>query len=361
MLGLMQRPATRGVLVAFVAAGIASLSYLSLADGRSFAEPTAPRSNPVGSLSADWPEPITPLSPVTRTRAELVELGARLFSDRRLSAGASRSCASCHQLEAGGDDGRRRGAGADGRPLLFNVPSILNAWKNYRYGWRGNFATLEEQNEAILLDPRVMGGSWPTIIRALSDDRDYVASFRTLFGQAPDRRGVLEALGAFQRSLTTQNGRFDRYLRGDEEAITEEEEQGYALFKSYGCISCHQGENVGGNLMQRFPLFPQGFGPAERDGGETERTANLGRYSITGKSADRYLFRVPSLRNVALTAPYFHDGRAAMLDDAVAEMAASQLGRTIPAGKVSLIVAFLKTLGGPDTTGAARGRADDPS
>lgn len=300
-----------------------------------------------------WPEPISPLSAAGGQNSDLVALGAKLFSDKRLSGVGNGSCATCHRLEHSGADGRQKAVGLDGEDHLFNTPSIFNAWKNYRYNWRGNFATLEEQNESILLAPNVMGSSWAAIISRLSDDPHYVASFRRLFGGSPDRQGVLAALAAFQRSLTTAGGRFDRYLEGDAGAITPEEEQGYGLFKSYGCISCHQGENVGGNLMQRFPLFRPIFAQAGSDETDAASVADLGRYGLTGRSEDRYLFRVPSLRNVALTAPYFHDGRAETLEAAVGEMAASQLRRTIPARDVRLIVEFLETLNGVDPTAPA--------
>ncbi|MAU96471.1 MAG: hypothetical protein CMP81_11375 [Fulvimarina sp.] len=342
----MRTPGVCGLVIAVSCIWGASLSRSPLATERQTGVPAAPMSAALAASQLALPEPISPLAPIAGQRSDLVALGARLFSDERLSAGASRACATCHRLEAGGDDGRRRAVGANGEDHLFNTPSIFNAWKNYRYNWRGNFATLEEQNEAILLAPNVMGSSWPSIISLLRDDRHYAASFRRLFGEGPDRQRVLEALGAFQRSLTTAGGRFDRYLKGEAGAITAEEEQGYGLFKSYGCISCHQGENVGGNLMQRFPLFRPGFAQAASDEGETASAADIGRYALTGQAEDRSLFRVPSLRNVALTAPYFHDGRAATLEAAVGEMAASQLRRTVPASDVRLIVKFLGTLNG---------------
>ncbi|ORE90344.1 Cytochrome-c peroxidase [Aurantimonas sp. 22II-16-19i] len=254
----------------------------------------------------------------------------------------------------------QRAVGANGEDHLFNTPSIFNAWKNYRYNWRGNYATLEEQNEAILLAPNVMGNSWAVIISRLGEDPHYPLSFRRIFGEGPTRQGVLAALGAFQRSLTTADGRFDRYLEGEAGAITPDEEQGYALFKSYGCISCHQGENVGGNLMQRFPLFRPSFTQLGSDEAEAASMADMGRYAVTGRAEDRHVFRVPSLRNVALTAPYFHDGRAATLEAAVADMAARQLRRTIPATDVRLIVKFLETLTGvnPTERGSLRGDPD---
>jgi cytochrome c peroxidase len=145
----------------------------------------------------------------------------------------------------------------------------------------------------------------------------------------------------FERSLITPNSRFDRYLLGDESAITAEEKAGYALFKSYGCVACHQGRNVGGNMFQIFGVMDDYF--ANR-GHITD--ADYGRFNVTGREEDRFHFRVPSLRNVALTAPYFHDGTAESLDQAVMVMARYQLGVTMPAEDVGLIVKFLGTLTG---------------
>jgi cytochrome c peroxidase len=156
---------------------------------------------------------------------------------------------------------------------------------------------------------------------------------------------VLDALATFQRSLTTPDARFDRYLRGERDAITPEEERGYRLFKEYGCIACHQGVNVGGNLFQRFGIFHDPFSQLPI------RPADLGRFTVTGEADDRFVFRVPSLRNVAVTAPYFHDGRAQTLEQAVDEMARSQLGRMLAAHEIGLIASFLRTL-----TGEYRGR-----
>jgi cytochrome c peroxidase len=161
---------------------------------------------------------------------------------------------------------------------------------------------------------------------------------------------VLDALAVFQRSLLTPNARFDRYLGGERGAITSDEERGYQLFKSYGCATCHQGVNVGGNLSQTFGVF------IEPIIGQWRRTnSNLGRFAFTGLESDRHVFRVPSLRNVAVTAPYFHNGAIASLPEAVDIMARVQLGRKLPTGDLDLIVRFLGTL-----TGEYRGRSLSP-
>jgi cytochrome c peroxidase len=301
---------------------------------------TGVAAGPVGA------EPITPLQPPATDPAKS-DLGRRLFRDVRLSKSTAVACDACHALDSNGADDRRYSTGADGRFLDFNSPTVFNAALNYRLGWRGNFRTLDQQNEFVLLDSRLMSTSWEELLPKLRADQNYVRTFTRLYGSGPARAHVLDALATFQRSLVTPNARFDRYLNGQHEAITSEEQRGYQLFKSYGCIACHQGTNLGGNLLQSFGVFGDPF--AHR-GKVTE--ADLGRFAITGNETDRYVFRVPSLRNVAVTAPYFHDGSAASLSEAVETMARVQLGRDLPRPDIELIVKFLGTL-----TGEYQGRA----
>ena len=291
-------------------------------------------------------EPITPVPAAEALDPAKIELGRRMFHDVRLSRGDRVSCASCHDLARGGDDGRARSETNDGRPSDFNASTVFNAALNARLNWRGNFRTLTEQNEAVLLDPRLMNATWPELLGKLRADADYRAAFKALYG-GPEREHVLDALATFQRSLLTPDARFDRYLRGERDAITAEEARGYQLFKAYGCIACHQGVNVGGNLFQRFGVFYDPFAARGNAG-----AADLGRYTITGREDDRKVFRVPSLRNVAVTSPYFHDGSAASLAEAVDIMARSQLGRELPRDDIDLIIRFLRTL-----TGVYRGQS----
>jgi cytochrome c peroxidase len=292
-------------------------------------------------------EPIAPIPATAAADPAKLRLGERLFRDVRLSHDNRRSCTSCHQLDHGGDDGQALSIGSDGRPLDFNTPTVFNAALSFRLNWRGNFRTLEEQNEAVLHDRRLMNTSWQKLLPKLRADADYVQTFTALYGNGPAPAHVLDALATFQRSLLTPNARFDRYLNGQRDAITSEEERGYRLFKSYGCIACHQGVNLGGNLLQRFGVF---YNPFMRRGRVTD--ADLGRFALTGSESDRYVFRVPSLRNAAVTAPYFHDGSAASLAEAVKVLARVQLGRDLPGGDIDLIVKFLGTL-----TGEYRGRS----
>lgn len=285
-------------------------------------------------------EPITPVPRDASFDPDKVRLGEMLFHDVRLSRGDVLSCTSCHVLAEGGDDNRALSPGSDGKLLNFNAPTVFNAALSFRLNWRGNFRTLEEQNEAVLLNPQIMNITWEELLAKLRADQDYRGAFATLYGSDPAPALVLDALATFQRSLTTPDARFDRHLRGEREAITPQEERGYQLFKDYGCAACHQGVNVGGNLFQRFGIFRDPFaqGPI--------RTADLGRFIITDKPDDRFVFRVPSLRNVAVTAPYFHDGRAATLEQAIEEMARSQLGRVLTGQEIALIAGFLRTLTG---------------
>lgn len=287
------------------------------------------------------PAPITPIPFPSVQSAAKVRLGELLFNDPRLSGDDDVSCASCHRLDLGGGDGLARSRNPDGRYLEFNAPTIFNAALNFRFNWRGNFRTLEEQNEAVLLDSRLMNTSWDELLAKLRGEPDYRREFRTVYGEAPSREAVLDALAAYQQALVTPNARFDRYLRGEREAITPEEERGYRLFESLGCVACHQGRNAGGNLFQRFGIF--GTSGAES---EDAREADLGRFTITGDPRDLRVFRVPSLRNVRLTAPYFHDGRTSSLEEAVEIMGRRQLGRELAQEEVRLIVRFLDTLTG---------------
>lgn len=238
----------------------------------------------------------------------------------------------------------------NGQPDVINAPSVFNAALNFRLTWRGEFRTLEEQAEADLRNPRHAATDWPELLPKLKLNLDYVTGFRQIYRDDIRREHVLDAIATFERSLITPNSPFDRYLRGDETAISTEQKEGYRLFKSYGCISCHQGINVGGNLFQKIGVFADYM---DTRGNITK--ADLGRFNVTQVEADKHVFRVPSLRNVALTAPYFHDGRIATLPEAVKTMGRVQLGTQIPPSDVRQIVAFLESL-----TGEYQGRSLAP-
>jgi cytochrome c peroxidase len=287
-------------------------------------------------------EPISPIELPTGLDPAKARLGERLFGDARVSGGGRVACITCHQLDNGGADQRDFSLSPEtGGILDHNTPTIFNAALNFRFNWYGQFRDLAELNNFILQSPKLMNTNWTELIAKLRAASEYRTAFDKAYGGPIDAPQVLDALVSYERSLVTPNARFDHYLRGERNAITPEEEKGYRLFKAFGCIACHQGVNVGGNLFERFGIFeavPVSDNPS--------RTGDLGRFAITGQERDRFVFRVPSLRNVALTAPYFHDGSAATLAAAVNVMARKQLGRTLEGAEVDLLVGFLKTLTG---------------
>ena len=218
---------------------------------------------------------------------------------------------------------------------------MFNAGLNFRQFWDGRASTLEEQIDGPVQSPVEMGNLWPEVVLKLYEDEQYPGRFGAIYADGINRQNVKDALAEFMRSLVTPNSRFDRWLRGEEDALSEHERHGYELFKRYGCVSCHQGANVGGNMFQVFGVINEYF---RRRGNITE--ADMGRYNITGNPEDRHVFKVPSLRMAALTAPYLHDGSAATLRDAVDAMFEFQLGREAPDEDKEAIVAFIRTLVG---------------
>ena len=286
-------------------------------------------------------EPIKPIPERVEVNAEKAALGRDLFHDPRLSRDDTVSCASCHDLASGGDDGRKVPVGIEGRAGLVNTPTVYNAGLNFKQFWDGRADTLEQQVDGPLQSPQDMGSLWPDVVAKLYGDEHYPVRFDALYPDGISRRSVSDALAEFIRSLTTPNSRFDRWLKGDEGAIGAVEKRGYALFKRYGCVSCHQGANVGGNMFQVFGVRNEYF---KKRGGITK--ADLGRFNVTGHPADRHAFKVPSLRMAAHTAPYLHDGSAATLRDAVDAMFEFQLGWHVPDADKEAIVAFIRTLAG---------------
>ena len=270
-----------------------------------------------------------------------MELGRALFHDPILSKDGTVSCATCHDLASGGDDGLRVSVGIDGREGPINAPTVFNAGFNFKQFWDGRAKTLETQIDGPVQNPVEMGNLWPEVVAELYQDDGYPAQFAAIYPDGVTRKNVKNAIAEFVKSLITPNSRFDRWLEGDEGAITPLEKQGYALFKDYGCASCHQGANVGGNMFQVFGVLNDYF---KRRGDITD--ADLGLYNTTGNEEDRHSFKVPSLRMAAFTAPYLHDGSAETLRDAVDAMFEFQLGREAPDEDKDAIVAFIKTLAG---------------
>ena len=286
-------------------------------------------------------EPIKPLPLKLTLDARKVELGKALFHDKRLSKDNSIACASCHDLAKGGADGKPTAVGIGGQVGPINTPTVLNSSFNFRQFWNGRAATLEEQAAGPVHNPGEMGSNWDEVLAKLRQDAALVGKFTALYKDGLKPANIQDAIATFESSLVTPS-RFDRFLRGDLKAINENEARGYQLFKSYGCVACHQGVNVGGNMYQQFGVMDEYF----KVRGKPITEADLGRYAVTKLESDRHVFKVPSLRNVELTAPYFHDGATRTLEEAVDVMFRYQLGRTAPASDKTLIVQFLKTLTG---------------
>jgi len=284
-------------------------------------------------------KPIEPFAPDPSDAGQLrVQLGKQLFFDKRLSQRRDTACATCHPLERGGTDGLVKSRGTHGARLARNAPTVFNAAWHVAQFWDGRAHSSEEQARMPLLDPDEMGGQSPEAITAvLRGIPGYVSELARAF---PDDRSPVDfehaitAIVAFERTLITPS-RWDRYLRGESSALSAAELDGLKLFADVGCVQCHTGMLLGGSMFQRV-----GVAHAWPD------QADQGRFAITHDANDRMVFKVPSLRNVALTSPYFHDGSVASLADAVAMMAKYQLDAELTPPEIASIIAWLNTLTG---------------
>lgn len=289
--------------------------------------------------------PEEPIAPLPQTVAGLdtkeVMLGERLFHDARLSSDSSTSCANCHPIPKAGADGLAVSIGVGGRQGSMNSPTVFNSGFNLAQFWDGRVASLEAQIDGPVHNTVEMASNWPEVIAKLEQDEELSAAFREVYGRPWDSDGIKAAIANYERSLITPDSPFDRFLRGDDDALTDSQRQGYRLFKSYGCIACHQGRNVGGNMYSRLGLVNDYF-----IGTDSPSKEDLGRYNVTGELEDRHVFKVPGLRLVTSTAPYFHDGSVAGLEEAIAVMGLYQLGREVPRPDTLMIIEFLGSLQG---------------
>lgn len=266
-----------------------------------------------------------------------VELGKKLFFEPRLSRSGFISCNSCHNLSMGGTDNIKTSIGDRWQEGPINSPTVLNSSLNVAQFWDGRAADLQEQAGGPIANPKEMAFTHELALEFLSSIPEYKAEFTQIFGTTEiGISQVTEAIAAFEETLVTPDARFDLWLKGDDKAITDQELAGYQLFKTSGCVACHNGPNLGGSSFQKMGLIEPYVtdNPAE------------GRVAVTGKDADRFNFKVPTLRNVELTYPYFHDGAVDTLGQAVDIMGRLQLGRQFSAEENAQIVAFLKTLTG---------------
>ncbi len=284
--------------------------------------------------------PIRTISPADDVSPVKADLGRRLFTDRRFSDAGDVACVDCHDPMQGGADGRPTFRGTGGAVGDVNTPTVYNAAYNLAQGWIGRAETLRDQIDDHLADPRVFGTDWDALLDRLGGDPAIDGAFVAAYGNGPTRATATDALETYLRSLVTTGSPFDRFLGGDPTAISEDARAGYALFRAYGCAACHQGANLGGNLYQVLGVIRDYFADRSHD----PAPADLGRYDMTGDARDRHLFRVPGLRRAASTAPYFHDGSIATLEEAIQVMAVYQLGRHLDGDQIRQIAAFLRSL-----------------
>ena len=290
----------------------------------------------VPSISAAQ-ELIQPIKPPAQINLGMVELGKKLYFDPRLSKSGFISCNSCHNLSMGGTDNIPTSIGDKWQQGPINSPTVLNSSLSVAQFWDGRAKDLKEQAGGPIANPGEMAFSHDLAVDMLRSIPQYVGEFKRVFGH--DKLGIDEvtaAIAAFEETLVTPNAPFDKWLKGDKKAITAQELRGYQLFKGSGCVACHNGPNLGGNSFQKMGLV------------EPYKTDNPaeGRSAVTGNDAERFNFKVPTLRNVELTYPYFHDGAADTLAEAVDTMGRIQLGRKFSDKENADIVAFLKTLTG---------------
>lgn len=287
-------------------------------------------------------EPVQPLRPFMNLDVRKVQLGDRLFHDRRLSLDNTISCGDCHQLDTNGSDSRAHSIGVDGAEGTIKAPTVYNSAYNFAQFWDGRAATLEEQAAGPIHNPLEMNSNWEQVMVKLKEDPEMVSAFAEIYPEGINPSSISDAIATFERSLITTDSPFDRWLRGDDAALTDQELQGYRLFNSYGCSSCHQGRNVGGNLYAYMGAMGDYF--ADR-GGEVTKS-DLGRFNVTGETSDRFFFKVPSLRLAVLQKYYFHDASETNLKRAIQTMGRYQLGRAVPIDDAAAIAAFLGSLVG---------------
>ncbi|MEP0355721.1 MAG: cytochrome c peroxidase [Paraglaciecola sp.] len=281
-----------------------------------------------------------PIQPIPRSmvsNVKWVQLGKALFNSTLLSSDNSISCASCHLLDYGGDDGLPLSLGVGSLLGERNSPSVFNSVFNFRQFWDGRSHNLAEQIAEPIHNPNEMATNWQDVISKLKQDPEFNQAFSTISSEGITQQAIVKAIRLFEESLITPNAPIDLYLLGNKSALTLQQQRGYAKFSNFGCSTCHQGINIGGNLYQKLGRI---------DRMPAKLLDDLGRYELTKNIEDKYVFKVPSLRNVADTAPYFHNGSVATLEEAVIIMAQGQLGLSLSQEDVNDLVAALKSFSG---------------
>ena len=288
----------------------------------------------------DKDDALTPLPLAIAHHEGMANLGRKLFFDKQLSKNNDVSCATCHKLNKGGANNLVTSKGTGYQVNQFNTPSIYNVLYSFRYNWDGSAKNYDAIIDQMLIRPDMLGSTWEDVLQKINKSTDYIDTFNSLFNSAASKETIIIAFKEYQKTLITPKSKFDQFLRGNEAALNDEEKAGYRLFHTIGCVSCHQGINVGGNLYQKLGIYKNYYSD------RTVSQRDFGKFNLTNNEEDKFVYKVPSLRNVALTAPYFHDGSQATLEDAIQTMAIYQIGKALPATYVKQISAFLETLTG---------------
>lgn len=292
-------------------------------------------------------ETIRPIPDTYPHDARKAELGKALYHDTRLSADGTVSCATCHGIETAGVDNKRYSEGIGGQFGGVNAPTSYNACFNFAQFWDGRAATLAEQAGGPPLNPVEMGSkSFDEIVDRIAQDRKFTAAFAEVYPEGLSQESITDAIAEYEKTLITPDSPFDRYLKGEKDAMDAVQIEGYSLFKEYGCATCHAGENMGGLTYELMGQRANYFEDRELNQKSGLTDGDNGRWAQTGIERDRYRFKTPSLRNVALTWPYYHDGSVETLEDAVSMMAKYQVGRKMPAKDVAKVKAYLEALTG---------------
>jgi len=291
-------------------------------------------------------EPLQAIPDTLPVCPKKVALGEKMYNDKRISLDGTISCYTCHMLNEGGVSSKtfRTSEGIYGQFGGVNAPTVYNACFNVRQFWNGRAATLQDQAAGPPANPVEMGDqTWDQIVERLRKDKALVREFNQLFpGEGLTQNTVTLVIAEFEKTLLTPNNAFDKYLKGDENAISEDAKKGYNTFKTLGCASCHVGVIAGGQSFERLGIYADYF--ADRDSCIAYCADDEGLKGFSGQECDQYKFKVPGLRNVALTAPYFHDGSIATLEDAVRAMAKYELNKELDEATIAQLVAFMQSL-----------------
>ncbi len=292
-------------------------------------------------------EPIQPLPTYENINYHKAVLGNILYNDTRLSKDNTISCASCHNLSTGGVDNKQYSEGYKKQLGGINAPTVFNAVYNFVQFWDGRAADLVEQAGGPPLNPVEMASKdWDEIIAKYSNDLTLLQSFNLIYPDGITGLNICDAIAEYEKTLTTPNSKFDKYLKGNKAILSKDEKEGYELFKKHECATCHVGKNIGGQSFE-FTGLKNNYFTDRKNNKKIEVNENdYGRYNFTKNELDRYKFKVPTLRNIALTYPYWHDGTMKKLDEPVIAMLKYQCDKTLPERDIKKIISFLNTLTG---------------